>query len=224
MRRSRSQLRLSLRPGRYRIHNDNFLLKGHFGVIRLGGCGSGRWIVDCTMQPGCGDDTTGCGAQLSARGGRDQLASQNERELTEMRRYAFTLVELLIVVIILGILAAVVIPQFSDASTDARVSSLTTNLSTIRGQLEFYKMQHNSNYPTDNTTFTAQMTAGTDISGAAGTDFGPYLQRVPNNPFTNTNTISATSGSGSAWYYDGATGEFLADDGGSEGGTAHNTY
>ena len=51
-----------------------------------------------------------------------------------MRRYAFTLVELLIVVIILGILAAVVIPQFSDASTDARVSSLTTNLATIRGQ------------------------------------------------------------------------------------------
>ena len=64
-----------------------------------------------------------------------------------MRRNAFTLVELLIVVIILGILAAVVIPQFSDASTDARVSSLTTNLATIRGQIEFYKMQHTGKYP-----------------------------------------------------------------------------
>ena len=141
-----------------------------------------------------------------------------------MKRYAFTLVELLIVVIILGILAAVVIPQFSDASTDARVSSLVTNLATIRGQLELYKMQHNGNYPTTNLTFPAQMTAGTDIAGAAGTAFGPYLQRVPNNPFTNNNTISALAGSGSAWYYNGATGEFLADDGGSEGGTAHNTF
>ena len=65
-----------------------------------------------------------------------------------MKRSAFTLVELLIVVVILGILAAVVVPQFSDASTDARVSSLTTNLQTIRGQLELYKLQHNGNYPT----------------------------------------------------------------------------
>ena len=141
-----------------------------------------------------------------------------------MKRYAFTLVELLIVVIILGILAAVVIPQFSDASTDARVSSLTTNLATIRGQLEFYKMQHNGNYPTDNTTFAAQMTAGTDILGAPGTQFGPYLQRVPNNPFTNTNTVVGGSTGSDAWFYTGLTGVFLADDGGSEGGPAHNTY
>ena len=141
-----------------------------------------------------------------------------------MRHKAFTLVELLIVVIILGILAAVVIPQFSDASTDARVSSLVTNLATIRGQLEFYRMQHNSKYPTDNSTLPAQMTAGTKVDGTAGTDFGPYLQRIPNNPFNNTNTVTATKGSGAAWYYNGATGEFLADDGGSEGGTAHDTY
>jgi len=140
-----------------------------------------------------------------------------------MRRYAFTLVELLIVVIILGILAAVVIPQFSDASTDARVSSLVTNLATIRGQLEFYKMQHNGSYPTV-TNFAAQMTGTTDATGATtGTQFGPYLQRIPNNPFTNTNTVVGTSTGTDAWFYTEATGVFLADDGGSEGGTAHNT-
>ena len=138
-----------------------------------------------------------------------------------MRNKAFTLVELLIVVIILGILAAVVIPQFSDASTDARVSAMVTNLGTIRGQLEYYKMQHNGNYPSL-VAFTAQMTAGTDITGAPGTAFGPYLQRIPNNPFTNTNFVVG-SGAG-AWLYTAATGEFLANDGGSEGGTAHNTY
>ena len=51
----------------------------------------------------------------------------------------FTLVEILVVVVILGILAAVVIPQFSEASTDAKFSSLCTNLHTLRSQIEMYK-------------------------------------------------------------------------------------
>ncbi|MFQ5429364.1 MAG: type II secretion system protein [Phycisphaerae bacterium] len=140
-----------------------------------------------------------------------------------MRRKAFTLVELLIVVIILGILAAVVIPQFSDASTDARVSSLTTNLATMRGQIELYKLQHNGNYPSF-INFATQMTSKTNEDGTTtGTPtIGPYMQRIPNNPFTNTNNLTATAGSGAAWFYDELTGEFKADDGGSEGGTAHN--
>lgn len=160
-----------------------------------------------------------CDAAPSLGSSREQSVGQNERELTEMKRRAFTLVELLIVVIILGILAAVVIPQFSDASTDARVSSLVTNLATIRGQLEFYKMQHNGAYPTL-IGFAAQMTAGTKADGTAGTAFGPYLQRIPNNPFSNTSTVVST-GAG-AWLYIQATGTFTANDGGSEGGTAHN--
>jgi general secretion pathway protein G len=140
-----------------------------------------------------------------------------------MKRNGFTLVELLIVVIILGILAAVVIPQFSDASIDAQFSSLQTNLQTIRGQLELYRLQHNGNYPGD-ATFATQMTAGTDAAGAAGTDFGPYLQRVPNNPFSNTNDVTKTAAAATkAWYYDGATGEFRANDGGTTNGIAHDT-
>lgn len=143
-----------------------------------------------------------------------------------MRRTAFTLVELLIVVIILGILAAVVIPQFSDASTDARFSSLQTNLQTIRGQLELYKLQHSGNYPTL-TNFVAQMTAQTNAAGAAGTDYGPYLQRVPNNPFTvggTGNDVTDTAAAASkAWYYDDSTGEFKANDGGSTNGVAHDS-
>src|SRR5215212_9742446 len=60
----------------------------------------------------------------------------------------FTLVEILIVVIILGILAAIVIPQFTNASQDARKSSLVSQLQTIRSQLELYKLQHRDTYPT----------------------------------------------------------------------------
>lgn len=120
-----------------------------------------------------------------------------------MGRKAFTLVELLIVVIILGILAAVVVPQFSDASEDARLSSLTTNLQTIRGQLELYKIQQGV-YP-PSASFATVMTT---LAGG----FGPYLQSVPNNPYTNTNTIGAGAVGSSAWKYDGTTGVFLAND------------
>ena len=59
----------------------------------------------------------------------------------------FTLVEILIVVIILGILAAIVIPQFTNASTDARKNSLSSQLQTMRSQFELYKLQHNDKLP-----------------------------------------------------------------------------
>jgi len=141
-----------------------------------------------------------------------------------MKKKAFTLVELLIVVIILGILAAVVIPQFSDASTDARLSSLQTNLATMRGQIELYRLQHNGTLPTI-ANFTAQMTTKTNADGTTtGTPkYGPYMQAIPNNPFSSTNTVVAPGGTG-AWSFDVATGEFKANDGGSTGGVAHNTY
>lgn len=145
-----------------------------------------------------------------------------------MKRSAFTLVELLIVVIILGILAAVVIPQFSDASTDARLSSLQTNLQTIRGQIELYKHQHNGT-PPSLANFAAQMTQKTNADGTVSPTgkFGPYLQRIPTNPFTVggtgndvTNTAAAAN---KAWHYTEATGEFKANDGGTTNGVAHDS-
>src|SRR6188768_4534591 len=63
------------------------------------------------------------------------------------RKSGFTLVEILIVVIILGILAAIVIPQFTNASQDARKNSLTSQLQTIRSQVELYKLQHLDQLP-----------------------------------------------------------------------------
>ena len=120
-----------------------------------------------------------------------------------MGRKAFTLVELLIVVIILGILAAVVIPQFSDASEDACLSSLTTNLQTMRGQIELYKIQQGAYPPA--ASFATLMT-----TSAGG--FGPYLQAIPNNPYTSTSTTGTGAVGSSAWYYNDGTGVFKAND------------
>lgn len=128
----------------------------------------------------------------------------------------FTLVELLIVVIILAILAAIVIPQFSSSTEDAKLSSLQTTLSTMRGSIELYYNQHGGRYPgaykeTDGTTasataadvqtaFVAQLTQYTDANGKisatkdATYKYGPYLKSatLPKNPFVAnaTNAIA----------------------------------
>ena len=144
-----------------------------------------------------------------------------------MRRNAFTLVELLIVVIILGILAAVVIPQFTDASSDARMSSLATNLQTIRGQIDLYRLQHNNTYPTL-AGFVNQMSSKTDVDGtvnAASGKFGPYLQRIPTNPFTvggtGNDVTAGAAAANNAWNYVETTGVFTANDAGTTNGITH---
>ena len=132
-------------------------------------------------------------------------------------RSGFTLVEILIVVIILGILAAIVIPQFSDASTQARENSLRADLQTMRSQIELYKVQHNDNLPgAGGATFVQAMTGQTDIAGAVGTDFGPYVLQIPANPFNNLATVreeGAAAGAGTeGWRFGTTSGLFEADD------------
>jgi general secretion pathway protein G len=110
----------------------------------------------------------------------------------------FTLVEILIVVIILGILAAIVIPQFTNASTDARKNSLTSQLQTVRSQIELYKLQHNEILPDFATKQWDQMTAQSDVAGTTGTGalfpFGPYLQQTPTNPLNSGTTVTVITG------------------------------
>ncbi len=126
---------------------------------------------------------------------------------------AFTLVELLIVVVILGILAAVVVPQFADASSDSRLSALKMNLRIIREQIECYMREHNGNYLSNTAQFERQMTEQTKAYGSSGTEFGPYLQSIPDNPFDNSNAIRPVLNGSGGWYYDRTTGEFRANDG-----------
>jgi len=126
----------------------------------------------------------------------------------------FTLVEILIVVCILGILAAIVIPQFTEAGTEAKLSSLCIDLKTLRSQIELYKMQHNNTLPSF-ANFVAQMTGQTDITGAVGTDFGPYMQKIATNQFNALNTLDNTGTIGDnvgGWEYDETTGVINADD------------
>lgn len=133
-------------------------------------------------------------------------------------RNGFTLIEILIVVVILGILAAMVVPQFSSATASSRENSAKMSLFRIREQLAIYKQQHNGQHP-PLATFTTQMTQAsqedhtTAASGTPGFNLGPYLRDIPVNPFSLNDTVDGTAiGADKGWFYDESNGEFRAND------------
>jgi general secretion pathway protein G len=151
----------------------------------------------------------------------------------------FTLVEILIVVVILGILAAIVIPQFTEASTEAKTSSLVTDLQAIRSQIQLFKAQHNDNLPgvgpigtfTGAATFKECLELKTDIFGnpypltdtvsaTGGPLYGPYMNKLPTNQFVDSDVVTCAPIAGATpavdisgnqgWYFDEDTGKVWA--------------
>ncbi len=108
-------------------------------------------------------------------------------------RYAFTLVEVLIVVAILGILAAVIVPEYRDHTLRAKESAAKENLQNLRTAIERYAIKHNDiapGYPNDDTTqtpiyiwFCSQIIKSND-----------YLRgEVPKNPFNQQSVMKIFS-------------------------------
>jgi general secretion pathway protein G len=142
--------------------------------------------------------------------------------MTSSRRLerGFTLVELLIVVIILGILAAVVIPQFSGVASEAKESALRADLNTVRQAVSLYRVQHKEVYPgqTNWAQFVTQLTTTTDDTGAPGTKYGPYLRtafpanQIAQNALGQVVAVMPASPSGSeGWVYCNVSGEIRAN-------------
>jgi general secretion pathway protein G len=124
--------------------------------------------------------------------------------MRQIHQSAFTLIELLLVVVILGILAAVAIPQFTDSSQEARASSLQSNLAVLRNAVEYYRTNHTGKYPgypsgggaptaaevANQLTMASRADGSTAAAGTAGYPYGPYVrERVPENPVNNLNTV-----------------------------------
>lgn len=109
------------------------------------------------------------------------------------RNQAFTLVEILIVVVILGILAAIVVPQFTNAADEARNGNVVTQQRTLENQLELYRARNNGSYPNVATMWTDLVNGG-------------YIKAAPRNPlFSGTpeqqTSVGATGGA-TAWFWD----------------------
>ncbi|CAG0974538.1 Type II secretion system protein G [Phycisphaerales bacterium] len=119
---------------------------------------------------------------------------------------AFTLVEILIVVVILGILAAIVVPQFTNATEDAQQGNLRAQIKSLQNQIELFKARTNS-YP--------DLVANgwdplTDPDGDPATQDG-YIKADPKNPAAPTLeqsliTAGLAGAAGFGWHYDLATG------------------
>ena len=162
---------------------------------------------------------------------------------------AFTLVELLIVVLILGILAMIVLPKFSNAARQARGSMLADDLRVMRTQLQVFKGQHlgvppghpncDRAEPPTSAVFAAQMTTATNASGVEGMPgtpgfFGPYFRELPVDPLNDLNSVEiilenevvpgAADGT-TGWIYQPSTLIFVANAVGSdEVGTSYIDY
>jgi len=146
------------------------------------------------------------------------------RLFTSAPTRAFTLVEILIVVVLLAILAAMTIPQFAQASSDSRAAALMSDIQTMRRQIQLYRAEHGDAYPT--IEIVAQMTQYSDAAGntSATSDtahpHGPYLTAFPKNPISGIATVHFVtdvrlrfipSQTDAGWWYNAATGELRAD-------------
>lgn len=114
--------------------------------------------------------------------------------------------------------------EFAEVSHEALVSSLKSDLQTIRSQLLLYKIQHSDRYPGRH--FADQMTLWTDVDGNTqdrGTDsfcYGPYLQSIPANPISGDNSIVVVTDPDvsfspperdGGWWFNRTTGDFRAN-------------
>jgi len=164
-------------------------------------------------------------------------------------RHGFTLVEILIVVIILGILGALIIPQFSNAARTSRENVLREDLRFMRSQIQVYQAQHNGvapGYPGGDTSqsptaeaFVDQMANYTSMGGEVSTTsdathkLGQYISRMPENPINSLDTVQIVTGGSfpeqaddsHGWVYEPATLRFASDAIGSDSeGRAYFSY
>jgi prepilin-type N-terminal cleavage/methylation domain-containing protein len=157
------------------------------------------------------------------------------------RARAFTLIEILVVVILLGILAAIVIPNIAQCSTSAKESALATDLQLLRRFVLVYKCQHREvgpGYPNgdttqapteqgfiDHATLASNAAGQTAAPGTEGFNRGPYMMKIPPNPLNSLDTIQmlgdsddfpANGDNSHGWIYKAATSEMRADSTGSD--------
>ncbi|HZZ71165.1 MAG TPA: type II secretion system protein [Pirellulales bacterium] len=156
---------------------------------------------------------------------------------------AFTLIEVLIVVMIMGIIASIIMPQMMSSALDSRDAALAHNLHILRNQIDLFKTQHNDNPPglnggTPETQLMQYTNANGDTSATpdANHPLGPYFaERSLTNPFNHAShwklsadpanetpdQALADAGEVVGWFYNPASGQIAANaEGNGSDGTA----
>lgn len=148
---------------------------------------------------------------------------------------AFSLVEMIVVIVIIGIITAIALPRFSRGVGSSGAAALHQNMAVLRGALEFYSTEHRGAYPGatgdgvnaahTEASFVRQMTKFTDIdgnvqnTGDATFRYGPYLRRgmppLPVGPYAGAVGVQVVTGATAlafvaddtiGWLYNDTTG------------------
>ena len=92
----------------------------------------------------------------------------------------FTLIELMVVLVIIGVLAALIVPNVLDRADDARGTAARTDVNNIVQALKLYRLD-NQRYPTSEQGLEAlvRKPGATPIPG----NWRPYLEKLPNDPW-----------------------------------------
>ena len=159
---------------------------------------------------------------------------------TAAKQKGFSLVELVIVIVILGVIAAIAIPRISSGSKNAGEAALRANLATVRNAIDWYYGEHNNNFPGAKTdgvnaagstlAFTNQLTQYSNAAGVVSADknpafpYGPYIRgNFPSLPVgvnagssevtvvASPAVLGASTGDGTGWRFSSETGQFLAN-------------
>lgn len=149
------------------------------------------------------------------------------------------MIELVIVVVIIGIIAAIAIPRLSRGSAAAADSTTAENLQLIRRSVDLFQTEHEGVLPTTNGSITTadfllkySNVNATAISAtkdpANGIIYGPYLRALP--PISvgarkGSSGIGTADAAGIGWIYDATTGAVTANASGTDGnGKAYSSY
>ena len=110
----------------------------------------------------------------------DTIMSLSSSRLRRSVQQGFTLIELMVVLVIIGVLAALIVPNVIGAADEARVTAARTDITNIMGALKRYRLD-NQRYPSAEQGLQALITR--PASGPQPINWKPYLEKLPNDPW-----------------------------------------
>lgn len=106
----------------------------------------------------------------------------SRRPFAHALQRGFTLIEIMVVVVIMGVLAALVVPKLMGRADDARITAAKQDISTLMSALKLYKLD-NHRYPTTEQGLQALVQRPTSGPAANGWKSGGYVDKLPKDPW-----------------------------------------